>query len=175
MSDMQQKSQSEDTARRVPLGRWTAVAAGFVGLFLSVVFTGTAGAAKAVVVSTDKTASMGTVLVSGKTLYTLMPSQTKCTTQCLKIWPPFVLPAHVTKAQAGTGVNAAKLGTVKRNGVLQVTYSGKPLYFYVGDAGVGQVNGNFTDKWGKWSDIATVKPSGAVSQPSSAGSGGAAF
>jgi len=138
-------------------------------------FASSAGAAKAVVVSTDKTPNFGTVLVSGKTLYTLKPSQTKCSTQCLKVWPPLVLSAGETKASAGPGVNAAKLGTIKRNGVLQVTYAGKALYWFVGDTSAGQVNGNITDKWGKWAVVATIKPAGSASPPSSAGAGGAAF
>ncbi len=52
-----------------------------------------------------------------------------------------MLPAGVTKAKAGPGVKAAKLGTVKRNGVVQVTYGGKPLYFFVGDTAAGPGEG----------------------------------
>jgi hypothetical protein len=33
------------------------------------------------------------------------------------------------------------------------------LYWFVGDKAPGQVNVNVTDTWGKWSDVATVKPS----------------
>ena len=51
-----------------------------------------------------------------------------------------MLPKGVTKATAGTGVSASKLGTVTRSGgVLQVTYGGKPLYWFVGDTAAGQV------------------------------------
>ena len=39
-------------------------------------------------------------------------------------------------------MNAAKLGTVRRaNGTLQVTYSGKPLYWFAGDTAAGQATG----------------------------------
>jgi uncharacterized membrane protein YgcG len=95
-----------------------------------------------------------------------------------------VLPAGVTKAKAGSGVTASKLGTVKRNGVVQVTYGGKPLYFFIGDSAAGQVNGVVTDTWGKWSAVVTKKKAGSSSSSSgsssgsgnsSAGGGGAAF
>ena len=68
-------------------------------------------------------------------------------------------------------MSAAKLGTVKvAGGALQVTYSGKALYWFIGDKAPGQVNGNVTDTWGKWSDVATVKP---ATTPTS--TGGVAF
>jgi predicted lipoprotein with Yx(FWY)xxD motif len=54
-------------------------------------------------------------------------------------------------------------------GALQVTYSGKALYWFIGDKAPGQVNGNVTDTWGTWSDVATVKPA------SNPGTGGVAF
>ena len=121
-------------------------------------------------ISALKTKKFGTVLVSGKTLYTLKPSSTACNAACQKIWPEVLLPKGVTKATAGPGVNAAKLGTVKgAGGALQVTYSGKALYWFVGDKAPGQVNGNVTDTWGTWSDVATVKPA------SNPGTGGVAF
>jgi predicted lipoprotein with Yx(FWY)xxD motif len=151
------------------------------GLSASAVILGadTAGAATNVTVSTAKTAKFGTVLVSGKTLYTLKANSTPCTADCIAIWPELVLPKGVKKAKAGKGVNASKLGTIKRTGgVLQVTYGGKPLYFFSGDTGSGQVNGNVTDTWGKWSDVVTTKAGGSSSSGgggSTAGSGGASF
>ena len=133
-----------------------------------------------VVVSTVKTAKLGTYLVSGKTVYTL--SGGTCTTAaCLKVWPELVLPKGVLHATAGKGVSAAKLGTVPRaGGVLQVTYGGKALFFYVGDAAPGQVRGNIKDTWGKWSDVVTVKPTssgagGGAGTGGNTGSGGVAF
>src|SRR5580658_4020396 len=111
--------------------------------------------AKSVVISTSKNAELGTILVSGKTLYTLKSSKTACTAQCLKIWPAVLLPKGVTKATAGSGVSAAKLGTVKRaGGALQVTYGGKALYRFFEDTAAGQVRGNaVTDSWGRWSVV----------------------
>jgi predicted lipoprotein with Yx(FWY)xxD motif len=149
------------------------------GLSASVLAVGTAGAATGTVISTAKNAQFGTILVSGNSLYTLKPSATPCTTQCVKIWPEVLLPKGATKAKAGAGVSAAKLGTVKRaNGVLQVTYAGKPLYWFSGDTATGQVNGNVTDTWGKWTVAvtkSTKSSTGSSSGGSTTASGGAGF
>jgi predicted lipoprotein with Yx(FWY)xxD motif len=146
------------------------------GLSASAVAVGTAGAATTTVISTTKNAKLGTILVSGKTVYTLKASKTSCGTRCLKIWPEVLLAKGVKKAKAGTGVNAAKLGTIKRaNGALQVTYNGKPLYRFVGDTASGQVHGNVTDTWGKWTAVVTKAPSGSGStSTTSSGSGSGA-
>ncbi len=85
----------------------------------------------------------------------------------------------MTSATAGPGVNAAKLGTVKLGSAVQVTYNGKALYFFFKDHH-GQVQGNTTDKWGKWVAVVTAKPAGSSSNSggsggSTAGSGGASF
>ena len=172
---MEKTRQHRETTRRASVGRLAAAVFAVGGLFTSVSAMGTASAAtthtaRSVVISALKTKKFGTVLVSGRTLYTLKPTKTPCTAACLKIWPEVLLPAGVTKATAGPGVNAAKLGTVKgADGALQVTYSGKALYWFSGDKAPGQVNGNVTDIWGTWSDIGTVK---AASNP---GTGGVAF
>jgi predicted lipoprotein with Yx(FWY)xxD motif len=137
-----------------------------------------------VTVKTAKVAKFGKILVSGKTVYTLKASGTACAAACLKVWPELVLPMGVTKATAGSGVSASKLGTITRSGgVLQVTYGGKPLYTFVGDTGAGQAKGNVTDTWGKWSVVVTAKAakssssssSGSGSSGSGSSSGGAGF
>jgi len=184
---MEQTKQHRVTTHRLPVGRIAVAAFALGGLSASVFAVSTAGAmtsgtAKSVAVKTVKSAKFGKILVSGKTLYTLKASKTACTAACLKIWPELVLPTGVTKATAGIGVSASKLGTIMRTGgVLQVTYAGKPLYWFSGDTAAGQVNGNVTDTWGKWSAVVTAKPakssssSGSGSSGSSSGSGGAGF
>jgi predicted lipoprotein with Yx(FWY)xxD motif len=60
----------------------------------------------------------------------------RCYGVCAAAWPPVV-----TKAapQAGQGVEARLLGTTTRkDGSLQVTYNGHPLYYYSADK-VGKV------------------------------------
>src|SRR5665213_2564678 len=112
--------------------------------------------AKRVVVAAAQSTRFGTVLASGTSLYTLQPSRTACGAECLKVWPPLLLPNGVMAPTAGPGVDASKLGTqAGAGGSLQVTYSGQALYWFSGDAAPGQVNGNVTDVWGKWSVVVT--------------------
>ena len=161
----------------------TAFALG--GLAASFLAVGPAGAATQhasgnVKITTVKNKAFGTILVSsGKTVYTLKASKTACTSACIQVWPELLLPKGVTKATAGSGAKASLLGSVARSGgERQVTYNGKPLYWFVGDK-AGQVNGNITDTWGRWSDVVTAKPatsSGGATTPTTAPhSGGTAF
>jgi predicted lipoprotein with Yx(FWY)xxD motif len=182
MNDMENPQYSR-TTRHAARGIAVSVTALF-GLAAAVVVPGVAGAstnhtAKSVVVSTEKNSKFGTLLVSGKTLYTLKASKTACASACLKVWPELVLPKGMTKASAGSGVSASKLGTISRpGGVLQVTYGGKALYMFIGDKTSGSVKGNVADTWGTWSDVVTVKPSsssGGATTTTSAGTGGVAF
>jgi len=172
---MRQTKHHSQSIRRVRVGLVAGAILAVGGLSASTVAVGTAGAATTTVISTTKNAKLGTLLVSGKTVYTLKASQTACGTRCLKVWPEVLLAKGVKKAKAGTGVNAAKLGTIKRaNGALQVTYAGKPLYHFIGDTAPGQVHGNVTDTWGKWSAVVTVKaPVTAGSTSTTSGSGAA--
>ena len=177
---------SPRAAGRVPMGRMAAAALAGGGLVASLIAAGTAGGATtSSTVSTAKSAKYGTILVSGTTVYTLKASKVSCGAKCLKTWPEVLLPAGVMAANAGTGVSAAKLGTVAgQGGALQVTYGGKPLYWFSKDTRPGQVKGNVKDKWGSWSVVVTAKPAGTSSNSGSnsnsgsggsSGSGGAGF
>ena len=62
--------------------------------------------------------------------------KTVCYGECAEAWPPVFTRG---KPQAGDGVRPSLLDTVKRrDGKLQVTYSGKPLYYYAHE-GPGEV------------------------------------
>jgi len=164
---------------KVRVIRIAGVAFAVGGLAGSLAVAGVASAATGTTISTAKNAKVGTYLVSGKTVYTLQGGK-PCNAACLKFWPAVTLPMGVTKPQAGAGVNAAKLGTKKTStGALQVTYGGKPLYYFVGDTSAGQVNGNVTDTFGTWTAVVTAKStssgSGSGSSGSTAGSGGVSF
>lgn len=179
---MKNATQDRISTHKLPLGRIASAVVALGGLSGLILAESAAGAATGVTVSTTKNAKLGTILVSGKTVYTLKASKTPCTAQCMQVWPALTLPQGATAATAGKGVNASKLGTVMGNGgVLQVTYAGKPLYWFSGDKSAGQVHGNVTDTWGKWSAIVTAKTakasagSGSSSGGSTAGSGGASF
>jgi predicted lipoprotein with Yx(FWY)xxD motif len=58
--------------------------------------------------------------------------RSQCYGPCAEAWPP-VLTKGAPKA--GEGAKQGLLGTTRRrNGKLQVTYAGQPLYYYVDDA-----------------------------------------
>jgi predicted lipoprotein with Yx(FWY)xxD motif len=163
-------------------GRLGAASATAVVLSLSSVAAVDAGASSGhgAKISVVKTSSFGEVLADGKTVYTLRPSATPCTAQCLKVWPAVVLPHGTVHPTAGSGVRASKLGTRHVRGVgLQVTYNGKLLYWFIGDTAPGQVHGAITDRWGKWSPVVLSSAGTVATTPttgaSNAGSGGIGF
>jgi predicted lipoprotein with Yx(FWY)xxD motif len=175
---MGKKMRDQQARHPIPVGRIAAAAFVVGGLATSAVAVGgTAGAsvkaAKAVTVSTANNAKLGKILVSGKTLYTLSTGNQACNSACLAFWPALMLPKGTTKATAGTGVTASKLGTIARSGgALQVTYNGKALYYFAGDTGPGKVTGNnLKDTWGKWFVVVTSKPTGSSSSSGSGSSG----
>jgi predicted lipoprotein with Yx(FWY)xxD motif len=85
---------------------------------------------------------LGDILVDaeGRTLYAFTKDkgdQSACSGQCADNWP-----ALTGTATAGTGVQASLLSTaMQANGDSQVTYSGRPLYYFAGDAKPGDTNG----------------------------------
>jgi predicted lipoprotein with Yx(FWY)xxD motif len=63
--------------------------------------------------------------------------QTTCYGACSRAWPPFIVSARPT---ANAGTRQSLVGTTQRkDGRLQATYAGRPLYYYVGDRKPGQV------------------------------------
>jgi predicted lipoprotein with Yx(FWY)xxD motif len=62
--------------------------------------------------------------------------ETVCYGECAEAWPPVVTEGAPV---AGKGVEADLLGSLKRrDGTRQVTYAGRPLYYYAHE-GPGQV------------------------------------
>lgn len=76
-------------------------------------------------------------------------NKSTCSGACAGAWPPVTTKGMVT---AANGAKAADLGTITRSdGSKQVTYLGHPLYFFAGDSGPGQTNGQGNDGFGaKW-------------------------
>jgi predicted lipoprotein with Yx(FWY)xxD motif len=111
---------------------------------------------------TAGSSSFGKVLFDGRgfVLYAFTKDRrtSACTGACAKAWPPYVVRGAV---RAGAGVKASLLGTVRRaNGSRQVTYAGRPLYFYVGDKKPGQILcQNVSEFGGLW---LIVRPSGKL-------------
>jgi predicted lipoprotein with Yx(FWY)xxD motif len=60
-------------------------------------------------------------------------NRSNCTSEdCVEAWPPVLTREPPS---AGEGADARLLGTIRRsNGSLQVTYNGRPLYFYEHEA-----------------------------------------
>lgn len=57
--------------------------------------------------------------------------KSRCYGDCAEAWPPVVTKG---KPRAGKGADRSLLGTTRRrNGKLQVTYAGHPLYYYEHD------------------------------------------
>jgi len=78
---------------------------------------------------------------TGNALYTKGTDPSSCTAGCLAAWPALVVPAGGT-ATAGTGVTG-KVATVARpDGSTQVTYNGKPLYYFASDSAAGTATGD---------------------------------
>jgi len=165
------KSTVRGVGAKVSVGRFLAIAVAAGAVAVSVLPAASASAAtRRVQVSAQTIGNNGKVLVSnGRALYFLVA-----------IWPALTVPAHV-KASAGSGVQKSKLGvTTDMAGARQVTYNGQPVYWYKLDK-KGQVSGNITDQWGKWTVVVVKKPAGGGSSSSgttttsNAGSGGVSF
>jgi predicted lipoprotein with Yx(FWY)xxD motif len=88
--------------------------------------------------------ALGEVLVDGKgrTLYVFTKDkgdQSVCSGKCAAAWPALTVSGAATP---GTGVQASLLSTAKQaNGSTQVTYGGKPLYYFAGDKAPGDTKG----------------------------------
>jgi predicted lipoprotein with Yx(FWY)xxD motif len=103
------------------------------------------------VVNVGQSAALGSFLVDSKgmTLYLYTkdsPNTSNCYGNCATAWPPLLTSGAPV---AGTGVNATMLGTTKRtDGTMEVTYTGWPLYYWVGDKKPGDITGeNVQNVW----------------------------
>lgn len=102
--------------------------------------TRTAPAPSGTVVSSRDNPKYGAIVTDsdGRTLYLYTPddgqSSPQCTGSCAKVWPPL---DTTGRPRAEGGAQQSLLGT--EDG--QVTYNGHPLYYYTGDSGPGQTNG----------------------------------
>ncbi len=97
----------------------------------------------------------------GKALYAFtrdLRGRSTCSSACAAAWPPFVVSGRV---RSGAGAHAELLGTTRRpDGRRQVTYRGRPLYFYIGDRKPGQVLcQDVVEYGGRW---LVVRPSGGL-------------
>lgn len=78
----------------------------------------------------------------GMTLYTFDndvagSGSSVCSWQCIRIWPP---------VQAGDELAPGFGAVTREGGDRQLTYHGKPLYYFVGDRRPGDANGDGIDR-----------------------------
>ena len=77
---------------------------------------------------------------NGMTLYTLAkdtPGKSACSWYCIKMWPP---------AEAGDAEGPQFGAMTREGGARQLTYAGKPLYYFSGDRKPGDANGDGIDQ-----------------------------
>jgi predicted lipoprotein with Yx(FWY)xxD motif len=95
--------------------------------------------------------SFGPILTDqdGRTLYAFTKDQngdSSCVGQCVATWPALVSRRPAT---ARPGVESKLMSqTTRSEGIAQTTYNKWPLYYYAGDAGPGDVDGQGVD--GVW-------------------------
>lgn len=106
-------------------------------LALAFALVGTAqGSTHAGVRVSARSSPYGKVLFSaaGKALYVFEAdkrSTSRCYGACARAWPPLLTNGTPV---GGSGIDRMRLGTTKRrDGTVQVTYSGHPLYTYSAD------------------------------------------
>lgn len=132
--------------------------------------TASAPKGKKPVLSSVKTAKLGTVVVDarGNILYryekdSAKPPRATCVGACVKKWPPVLAGDELSTK----GVDESLVGKVRRpDGRWQLTLAGWPLYRYVADRRTGEARGQNRD--GVWFAVA---PDGTKAEPGSAGAG----
>jgi predicted lipoprotein with Yx(FWY)xxD motif len=143
-----------------------AVPAGTIVLALALLLLGatgtTAGASSAPTVTAGRS-PYGVVLFDGhgKALYAFTrdrDGRSACAGACAAAWPPYIAGGD---PRAGAGAASSLLHTISRpDGRQQVTYAGRPLYYYVGDRKPGQILcQNVSEYGGLW---LVVRPSGRL-------------
>ncbi|WP_194920920.1 COG4315 family predicted lipoprotein [Catenulispora rubra] len=95
--------------------------------------------------------SLGPILTDqdGRTLYAFLNDKngsSSCTGTCIATWPALISTAP---AAAGSGIQSSLLTqTARADGTSQASYNNWPLYYYVGDAAPGEVDGEgLSDVW----------------------------
>ena len=104
---------------------------------------------------------VGVILVGprGQTLYVFSHGPNGpggCYGRCARNWPPLQAFGRPV-AMPGSGVKQGWLSTMRRrDGILQVTYDGHPLYLNGGDTKPGSLEGDHTKEFGgRWYVVPT--------------------
>ena len=112
---------------------------------------------------TAHSSRFGPILFDGKgfALYAFTKDPKRrsvCSGACAAAWPPYIVRSA---PRAAAGVRRALLGTTRRaDGKLQVTYAGRPLYYYVADRSPCQILcQNISEFGGLW---LVARPNGTL-------------
>jgi predicted lipoprotein with Yx(FWY)xxD motif len=113
---------------------------------------------------TVRSSSYGPILFDGRgrALYAFTRDRrggpSRCYGACARAWPVYFASGRLV---VGKGVKRSLIGTTKRrDGRRQITYNGRPLYYYVGDKSPGQVScQNVPEFGGTW---LVMRPNGAL-------------
>jgi predicted lipoprotein with Yx(FWY)xxD motif len=113
---------------------------------------------------TVRSSTYGSILFDGRgrALYAFTRDRrggtSRCYGACARAWPVYFASGRLL---AGKGVKRSLIGTTRRrDGRRQVTYNGRPLYYYVGDKSPGQVLCQDVDEFGgTW---LVMRPSGVL-------------
>ena len=141
----------------------TVIAALVVALAASVGAAAATSAADASATLKVRATKYGRILFDGRgrVLYGFTRDRrgggSRCYGACATAWPVYFAQRRLV---AGRGAKRSLIGTTRRrDGRLQVTYAGRPLYYYVGD-GVGEVKCQDVEEFGgTW---LVVRPSGEL-------------
>ena len=109
-----------------------------------------AGGALTLTVATSATAGKYLAGADGKTLYVFSPdtaNKSACTGSCATNWPPLTVAAGGS-APTATGATGTLATFARDDGTTQVSYNGKPLYYFANDKAAGDTNGQGVA--GKW-------------------------
>jgi predicted lipoprotein with Yx(FWY)xxD motif len=111
---------------------------------------------------TIRTSDFGRIVFdsSGRALYAFSRDRgtSACYGACAAAWPPYLVRGAL---RAPAGVSPGLLGTTRRrDGSRQLTFAGRPLYYYVGDRAPGVVLcQNISEYGGLWQ---VARPSGKL-------------
>ena len=119
----------------------------------SVAASASASAAAGATLAVTEDAKLGKFFTgdSGKTLYIFTAdteaNKSTCVDKCLAAWPPLLATAGAAPA-APAGATGTFATFARPDGAMQVSYNGKPLYYYAKDTKAGDTTGQGVG--GKW-------------------------
>ncbi len=104
------------------------------------------------IIEVEEDPMLGYILIdaNGNTLYTYAQDTagvSTCLGSCLEQWPPFLV-SNVEQLTAPIGIAPDLAVLTRADGTMQVSYQGKPLYYYTGDLEPGDNKGhNYQERW----------------------------